>query len=503
MNKTQTLTRNSLSSIGVSISNNLVSVITLPYYLSTYGDTLWGIYLWVMALSGMLTSFDLGIKSGLRRFVARYTGHGRSEELEVGLSISLVIVGSVALINFVVLILMSRGDSFGLEISPEFVDERSTALLLASFYALSFWGRKVTEAILEGYQLYVTKNRILFVSTVMYFALYLVVQKLRLNFILFVGLSFLVKAIPFFLNLYVIRYKKLLQGVKINLRIKGMDLKTDFFRFSSDMFILALLEMFVFKLDTLLIGGILSAALITTYTVVTKPMFVIKTIDGFVFSALQPMIAREHARNNSSFLDKVIRTGAELNFAIILPLCLLTILLLQPFLSLWVGESYNDYIVWGKIAVLIYVFKPFFGIIVKFLVNTGVTREMKQIRFLTASTNLILSIVLSFNFNIGGVILGTLISNFIGIPLYLLVGKNKLNLGFGDILSQRTVINIIYLGFLYVLLTEIIIFNPGKSWVNFVIYASITGVVSYAISAYTLLKSSTTLRRWTISKLVK
>lgn len=441
----------------------------------------------------MLTSVDLGIKSGLRRFVARYTSHGRSDELEVGLSISLVIVGSVALMNFVVLLLMSYGNGFGLEISSEYVDERSAALLFASFYALSFWGRKVTEAILEGYQLYTAKNRILLISTTLYLCLYFVVKKWDINFSLFVGLSLLAKATPFFLNFHVIRNKRLLQNVRIRYRITKPDFKSDFFRFSTDMFILALLEMFVFKLDTLLIGGILSAALVTKYAVVTKPMFVIKTIDGYIFTALQPMIAREHVGNNSTFLEKVVRTGAELNFAIILPLCLLTILLLQPFLHLWIGDDFDEYIIWGKIAVLIYVVKPIYGFIVKFLVNIGVTKEMKQIRLLTTIVNLVLSIILTFNCGIGGVILGTLASNFIGMPFYIWVGRKKMNLKFRDLLSHYTLINIFYLGVLYFLFTELVDWNPESSWVSFVSYACIVGIVSYAVSGYTLQRYYATL----------
>lgn len=495
MNRIQKLSLDSSGNVLVSLLANVISLISLPYYLETYGDTMWGIYIWASSVSGFLSSFDFGVKAGLRRFVARYTKLGDKQEIEIGLSLSIFIVLVVGLINFSLILGLSFIPTIALKLDQEFIETGRYVLIAASVYSLFFWGTMILESILEGYQLYTSKNGNRIIGLILQLGVYLGALVYKIDFLWLVVFLFLAKSSVFILHLKSILFRRLVSGLIINLKIKKADFKTDFFKFSSDVFLLGLLQLLVFKADVFIIGATLGGALVTKYVVITKPMFIIKMVDSYMFSAVQPLLATEHAEGNYSFLNRFIINGALFNFMVLSPLCMIVAFLIKPFLNLWVGSGYNDYVLWGQLACLMYLIRPFYGAITKALLNSGKTKSMLRVKIIFSLTTFISSVVLVFYFNIGGVILGSLLGILINVPLYFGLLRSEFNLSYKDVISNSvmylhgyiTVVTVVvYLALPYFALTE---------WYQFLTFALIITFMFYIYSGYYLVTKERLLEK--------
>ncbi len=487
MSKLKKLTINSSSNVITSLLGNVISLVTLPFYLAYYGEVNWGIYLWAIAASGVLSGFDFGIKSGLRRFIARYKVNGDKKQVEIGLSLSSIIFGSIALLNALLIFIVSFRPDLVLNLPKEFIETGKYILLLSAAYSLSFWGKQLLESILEGHQLYVIKNINILISQVCLIAVFIYAINSKPNFVLLVALLFLARSLIFFFHLGVILYRGLLKELTFKFNIKKADFKSDFFKFSFDVFLLAILQILIFKADRFILGAILGSSFITIYIVITKPMFIIKTLDSFIFSAIQPMIAQEHAKKNSKFIIDVIEKGGFINFMLLSPLCIFVAIMLEPFLSVWLGTTkYGEFVIWGQIASLMYMIRPFYGVITKVMLNIGETKSMVYIKLIFAIVTFSLSIIFTYYFDVGGVVLGSLIGMAINVPLYYNLVIKTLKISIKKLLSKSILVLHIYIGILGFSIYYFVQSSTIDSWWSLIFYGGAVFLVLYGYSFFEL-----------------
>lgn len=480
------LLENTGSNVIVSVANNLISIATLPFYLRTYGDEKWGIYLWVLGVSGLLASFDFGMKAGLRRFTARFTSNSDIAQFQEACNTTILIILVGSLIHVTFILLFAIKPQFFLGLSADLLYESRIIILSSIFYAVSIWIRLFQEAILEGHQFFVAKNKNISISVILTILVFLLAIYKELAFE-YVALLLLLSqsVIPIF-HYVSLRSKGVMVGTKYNLNWK-IDFKSPFFKFSWDAFTLGLLQMFTFRMDRVIIGAIIGSGAVTRYAIVTKPMFVVKMIDGYLFSSVQPMIAREQMDGNNEVLHKILTKGFLINFLITLPLCFIGFLFIGPFINLWLGNKYDSIIFWGEISALVFLLKPFYGIIVKYLLNTGSTEVLKSIMKITASVNLVVSIVGTFFLGIGGVIVGTLVDNVFRVFMFMRAARKILKLGVGDILNVDTRYAILYMLVVFYLVISFFSLSEINSWFSLGAHLFIVSSLFYAYPAYILI----------------
>src|ERR1700758_5085327 len=68
----------SWSALGVNV---LVGIFLSPYILHRLGDDAFGLWVLIFSATGYYGLFDLGIRSSIVRYVARYSATGQQEEL--------------------------------------------------------------------------------------------------------------------------------------------------------------------------------------------------------------------------------------------------------------------------------------------------------------------------------------------------------------------------------------------------------------------------------------
>src|SRR5882762_9056113 len=68
----------SWSALGVNV---LVGIFLSPYILHRLGDAAFGLWVLIFSITGYYGLFDLGIRSSIVRYVAKYAATGEHEEL--------------------------------------------------------------------------------------------------------------------------------------------------------------------------------------------------------------------------------------------------------------------------------------------------------------------------------------------------------------------------------------------------------------------------------------
>jgi O-antigen/teichoic acid export membrane protein len=487
---------NSISTVGVSLAGNFISLFTLPLYLSIYGDSLWGIFIWASSASGLLAKFDLGVKSGLRRYTARFSSNGDISQMNLAISITAIIMCIVAILNALLILFFSIYPSTVLSLNKESWDTARSVLVIASGYTLVFWSTKYFEAIIEGFQLHFIKNLNLSIASIANIILYIVALSYRFEFITLVGLLFLVQSIPLILHVLQIVRRGLLKKCSIKLLVSKQEfINSEFSKYSGDIFILGIIQVLAYQMDKVIIGAVTGAAFITYYVIVTKPMFIIQSVDSYIYSALQPMIAKEQAAKNTEFLKLFIPKSGLYHFLISVPLCLLIIFLLRPFIHIWIGHDYDEYLIWGQIAAASLLFTSFYTPVTKYLVNTGHTHDLKRIYLITNGTNAIVSVILTFFLGIGGVIIGSLVDQILRVIFYTHLSHTKLGINLFRSNSQ-VLIN----SFIYLLVVVVFIFFVSNrvlidNWMKLFSSAVVGGLLFYGYSIYVLHRSENIFRR--------
>src|SRR5712691_13512838 len=79
--------------LGVNI---LVGILLSPYILHRLGDEAFGLWVLIFSITGYYGLFDLGIRSSIVRYVAKYSATNNYEELNRLISTSLFSYGCLA-----------------------------------------------------------------------------------------------------------------------------------------------------------------------------------------------------------------------------------------------------------------------------------------------------------------------------------------------------------------------------------------------------------------------
>lgn len=175
-----------------------------------------------------------------------------------------------------------------------------------------------------------------------------------------------------------------------------------------------------FHMDKFLLALFLNMSSVTYYTVASQMASSIREIPLLLLKAILPAAAEINAANNRDALKTLY--FRSMKYIVLIGVCLLTgtMLLADPFLSLWLGSGYETSAMTLKILVAGYFFNILSG--PGFFILNGIGKPQYGMRssIVAAVMNLILGIVLVMSMGYYGVVIGTTLSMFTA-ALYFIV----------------------------------------------------------------------------------
>jgi O-antigen/teichoic acid export membrane protein len=320
--------------LGVNI---LVGIFISPYILHHLGDDAFGLWVLIFAITGYYGLFDLGIRSSIVRYVAKYSASGETNELNRLLSTALFAYSAIGAVAFLVTLIGSQHVDFIFNITPDFLGTaRRLFLLVGTAVALGF-PIGIAGGVLEGLQRFFLLNLTSVGATLL--RAFAIVFALRHGHGLLMVAAITV-SMPLISGL--INAVAVLCILPVRLSLKNLSRKSmrSIATYSSSTFIILVASRLRFKTDAMIIGKFLSASAITYFTIGSRLVDYAGDVVSGLAQVFVPLSSESDAVGDMTGLRKIFVAGNRACALIIFPMAVILIVLGKTIIEVWVGRRY-------------------------------------------------------------------------------------------------------------------------------------------------------------------
>jgi len=433
MSRLRKLALNTFSNMSITAISALVNLAIIPVFISSYGKELYGVYLLAMGFTGILFSFDLGTSRGLSRFAAEFSANKDVARFSKAVTINCVLLLVFGIISAFLLIGMADILPIMFKVAPQLHHESTQIFRLIGVLIFFSWLSKLPVGILEGFQAYYIKNMFEGISILTNIVLAILIIRHNLAFLTYIKVTIVVKLLVDLLGAYYIYSKRLIEGVKLDIRaLHFADVKSEFAKYSLSLFLLQMASMLMFQADKIIIGSLLSVSSVTLYHVISRPMYLLRTLNNIIFSALSPVIAKEHEKGDQAFIKCIIYSISKVHFLVIVPLALLFMFYMKVLFHYWLPAEYIQYTFYASLFCAVYLVTPLFGAIYTALVSIGKMKELVKFNILASVCNALITIPLVMYFGVAGAVIATILQYYVSAAYYCRLGVRLLDLSLVD-----------------------------------------------------------------------
>ena len=333
----KSLIARNVGSSWVSLGTNVVTeIIVSPYILHHIGDEAFGIWVLIFSTTGYYGLFDLGIRSSIVRYVARYTATAEYEELNRLISTAMFSYAAIGLAAMIVTVIACRYIDSIFRIPTALVgDSRWLLLMVGGSIAVGF-PLGVFSGILEGLQKFYLLNLVNILSTTLRAVLIIVALNRGGGLIV---IAFITVLLP--LGNSIVNAVAALRQLKIRVHRKYVDTSTLrlIAGYSSTTLLITVASRLRFKTDALVIGTFVSASAITYFSIGSRLVEYCAELVGSLAQIFIPMSSQSQAKGDIDGLRKIFILGNRACAFIIFPITAILTFLGKSVIEAWVGPS--------------------------------------------------------------------------------------------------------------------------------------------------------------------
>lgn len=387
--------------------NVLVGIFLSPYILHRLGDDAFGLWILIFSVTGYYGLFDLGIRSSIVRYVAKYSAINAQDELDRLISTAMFSYGLIGLLTMAFTLIATYYVDSIFHVPPNFLATARWLLLMVGASVSLGFPIGVFSGILEGLQRFYVLNSISVVSTLLR-ALLIVIALGHGGGLLIVAL--ITVALP------------LIGGIAnffMALRILPLRLRLGYTNWSSlrviagysgTTFLIIVAQRLRFKTDALVIGTFLSAAAVTYFTIGSRLVdYAAETVSSLA-QIFIPMSSQAQGKGDLEAVRKIFVLGNRACAFIIFPIAAMLTILGKSVIEAWVGAKY----VAASYPVLLVLLYPTTLMLAqsasgRTLWGLAKHKVLAWVTLVEGVANLVLSIILVRHYGILGDAIGTAI----------------------------------------------------------------------------------------------
>ena len=402
-------------SIGVSAA---IGFFLMPFLVHQLDNTLYGIWVLIISLTGYGVLLDFGIRSSIVKYAAQYHATDDRESLNGVFSTGLAIYSVTGIILMLTALVFAHFLPRFFNIVPQHMHEAKLAFLFVSFsLALKFPGG-VFEGFLCGIQRYDITNGIGIFGAVLK-AITIVIFLSSGYGLATLGLIVMMTEIAanVLMVFFCFKYLPFLRPA-----LKSVDRKMfkKIYRYGLYSFIIIIASKIIYESDAIIIGAFLPAEAITFYAIANNLIRYLRQISYGFGNVFSPAASELDARNELSRIQQLLTYGTKYSLLFILPVAFTLLFLGREFISIWMGSGYartsGDVLIILTISQVIAMSQFSSGSI---LYGLNKHNYLAFFLFFEAIAKLVLSIALIGKHGIIGVALGTAIPEIV-VYLFLL-----------------------------------------------------------------------------------
>lgn len=315
----------------------LTGLFLSPYILHRLGDEAFGLWILIFSLTGYYGLFDLGIRSSIVRYVAKYSATGESDQLNRLVNTAAFSYAAIGVFCLLVTLVAARYVGAIFRVPAESLQtSRWLLLMVGSSVALGF-PLGVFGGILEGLQRFYLLNFTTVLSTVT--RALLVVLALRRGFGL-LTIALITVSLPLLAGIM----NGILAQRTLQLSFSPHHIDRASFKrmanYSATTLMIIIAGRLRFKTDAVVIGGLLSSTAITYFTIGSRLIDYAGELVSSLAQIFVPMSSQSHAKGDVEHLRKILVAGNRGCALIIFPIAAVLALLGKSVIEVWVGARY-------------------------------------------------------------------------------------------------------------------------------------------------------------------
>jgi O-antigen/teichoic acid export membrane protein len=417
----RTVLRNIFSNWIGYIVTSVVSFLLAPYVVHRLGNTGYGVWTLILSLTGYFGLLDLGIRSSVGRFVARYVAREDSENVNRTINTAIMLLASGGLLAVIASVVMYL--NFGsFKVDHQLASAAKTALLIAGLNLSMTLPLGVFTGVLIALERFDVVSTVTILIALVRAALVVVFLKLGYGIVTLALISLVLNMAEY--SAIILWTKYLYPPLSLSLHFLHLATLKELLSFGIYRFVWIIANQLIFYTDSVVIGLFIGAAAITYYAIAGSLIDYGRSIVTFAVDTLYPAASRLDSRKDISGLQQLHILGTKIALLITLPLCLGFLFFGKQFITLWMGKEYAISATYLAILTI-----PQFTSLSQYsscVVLAGMARH-KTLAYIAVAEgvcNALLSIILVKKIGVIGVAWGTVIPHMITtaviVPLYTL-----------------------------------------------------------------------------------
>jgi O-antigen/teichoic acid export membrane protein len=412
-----TLSRNIAASLARVAVVSLVALV-LPAYLTHHLPvTTYAAWVLIIQLGAYVSYLDLGIQTGIAKFVAEYDAKGDSAGAGQHATAGFVMMTIAALLGLGLTVVLAWQ-------VPRLFAEMPTDLYHDARISLLFVGSSMSfglvcavySAIFIGLQRYWFPMTISIVNRILFAVIVLAVVALHRSL---VAMGMAVAAVNIVTGLVqAAAWRKYARRIRVSTALLRLRIVTSLARYCSMQSIWTFGMLCVSGLDITIVGHY-DYAQTAFYSIAVLPTNFVLLIVASMLNPLMPASSAMSTHRSPAELGNVLAKTTRYTTAILLLTGLPMIVYGQPLLRLWVGPVYAEHtFVYLRILVLANIIRNLCAPYATMITALGKQGSATVTALSEAAVNLGSSIYLASRFGAIGVAMGTLLGSFVSVGLH-------------------------------------------------------------------------------------
>ncbi len=396
--------KNITSNIAAYVVKLLLGVAAVPVCMHAFGAELYGLFLIGFGLSSSLTAFDLGASKSAFRFSVEYQADNDkqkyTEAINSAISLSMVAAAGVA----ITMIIIGLFSDTLFHLSPTVSGYGMSIFICAAVNTILLTIQAMYIQLLNAHDQFHVRNAWQYIPITGNILLLIWISSGRLSILPYCLGLIGTTGISLLIDLLLTRHAGILSGISFRFTLKR-NVSTGYTNAS---FIHAAISFLSIQADRLIIGSVLNVQAVTTYTIITKPYFLLRGLVASGYPIFQPSLSALYLRGDleayRNFSRRVIRSAFMVVFCISLFLCAF----FYPLLEAWVQTSaYHPAAIWGMLSLAIACLAMLYTPHYRTLVHSHALQDIVRFSYISVPVNVALSVILTHYLGFQGVIIGT------------------------------------------------------------------------------------------------
>jgi O-antigen/teichoic acid export membrane protein len=402
-----------------------------PYLVHTLGDSMYGVWVLVLSITGYMGLLDSGIKTSIVRYIARHNATSDTEGLNGIATTSLVLYCILSLVVVLITTTLALGFERMFKVSPDEVPVvRAVVCLGGAGVALSL-PVGVFGGLVVGLQRYDLLNKANIILLAVRTAGIVALLSYGLG-VVAVSAMQLVSQVLLAALLVWYAYR-VYPSLAIRWSLCRKETVKLLYGYSGFMLLNNLAMFALFYSGEVVVGIFLGMSSVTYYAIAASLVQYLSKFVGAMTQVLHPYASDQEARGNTEQIRKVILMGTKLCLLVVLPVALTYILLGKTFIGLWMGPSYVEVagpvLVVSAIGRIIWLAHSGTGNV---LLGIGKHKVITSVNIATGVASIALSTLLVREFGVLGVAIGTTVSLIVSQIFMALYIMKVFNISIGE-----------------------------------------------------------------------